>query len=131
MDPFELDRIRANAKLAMEGLTRLGSTNVGLNRDSVAWLEAFLERQRSRGPQHDHGAMPSVMGCFLGEAIVSATGGAWETDEALGLGIKFKNGDWCFPLAKIQKQIENGIASGDSILSFYDVALQIALQDPS
>jgi hypothetical protein len=126
MEPSELDRVRTNAQLAMEALARLGNTNIGLNRESVAWLEGFLERQRARG-LNDYGAMPSVMGCFLGEAIAAATGGVWERDDTLGLGVRFKNGDWCFPLSKVDKQLQNGAEGGDSILSFYDTSLLIAV----
>lgn len=90
----------------------------GLNAESVGWIEGFIERQRERGPP---GNLVSVLGSFIGEAIIAATGGRWDEQDGR-LGVLFPCGDACFPFAKVAKQFDHGL--GDSVLSFYDVAVQ-------
>jgi hypothetical protein len=123
MDQTRLTPIRNNADLVITTLGPESGVRFGLNRESVAWVEGFIEDQR--GGAEAAGLSP-VLACFLGEAIIGAVGGTWADDPAHGLGVRFTNGDWCYPFAKVAKQFENGKAAGDGVLGFYDSCLALA-----
>jgi hypothetical protein len=112
--------------LAIERLGPLSGLNFGLNRESVAWVEGFIERQRER-PDFDPanlGALADVLGSFLGECLVVATDGEWFRAEDIGAwGVRFPNGSAAFPFAKVDKQLREGLVGGESISSFYDTAV--------
>jgi hypothetical protein len=117
-----LAAIRANADLVIGELgAQSGVTPFGLNEDSVRYVEGFIERQRAQGG--DWSGLVNVFGSYFGEAIIAAAGGAWTMSEH-GIGVRFANGDWCFPFAKVAKQFENGVDGGDSVLGFYRVAVE-------
>ena len=120
MDGEALERIRSNASFAIERFSTLVDFEFGYGRESVAWLEGFIDRQRLRGG--DTSKLIGVIGSFLGEAIIASAGGVW-TEAEQAYGVVFSAGDICFPFAKVSKQFENGTEGGDGILSFYDIAV--------
>ncbi len=118
-----LTGIHDDAKLVMEKLTPLRQAPIVLDRDSVVWVEGFIERQRLDF-KDDHEGLVQTLGSFLGESIIAAGGGTWaKTDDDM-IGVKFANGAWCFPFAKVRKQFANGLDGGDSIASFYDISIK-------
>ncbi len=121
MDAELLGRIRANAALAVSEFGPLSGFDFGLDEKSVAWVEGFLERQRAGGVPA--GRFISVLGSFLGEAIIAATGGSWAQDGEGNLGVAFANGDMAYPFAKVVKQLDGGLEGGESILSFYKLSV--------
>ena len=105
-------------------IEKLGSLSnlrpFGLDAVSVAWVEGYIERVRAGLDTGEAtNGLVAVLGSYLGEAIIAASDGAWDFDDQNGLGIRFANGDWCFPFIKVEKQFQNGLEAGDSILSFY------------
>jgi hypothetical protein len=96
-----------------------------VNRSSGS--RASSERQRER-PELDPanlGVLADVLGSFLGECLVVATGGEWFRAEEIGAwGVRFPNGSAAFPLAKVDKQFREGLAGGESISGFYDTAVR-------
>jgi hypothetical protein len=121
--PEQVRMIEANAALAVQELSALSETSFGFDEDSVAWVEGFIERQREQvGPEASSGLV-NVLGSYLGQAIIAATGAAWDTDDSGNLGIAFANGDMAYPFAKVGKQLAHGVEDGDSILSFYNVCV--------
>ncbi|HWA20759.1 MAG TPA: hypothetical protein VG735_00015 [Caulobacterales bacterium] len=120
LSPELLAAIRANAEMAVSELGGTsGMSDFGLNEKSVAWVEGFIERQRGSDP----GALVSVLGSFLGEAIIARAGGAWMQSEQ-GPGVRFANNAMCFPFAKVAKQFADGRNEGESVLGFYRVAVE-------
>lgn len=119
--------IAANVRLAIEKLAGVADVPFGLDRASVAWVAGFIDRQRARDgfdPDRTTGLV-AVLGSHLGEAVVAATGGGWEAADG-AWGVRLGSHGVCFPFAKVAKQLRHGSEAGDSILSFYDVALEIA-----
>ena len=122
--PEQVRMIEANAALAIQELSALSETSFGFDEEFVAWVEGFIERQREQaGPEASSGLV-SVLGSYLGEAIIAATGAAWDSDDSGNLGIAFANGDMAYPFTKVGKQIEQGVEGGESILSFYNVCVE-------
>lgn len=118
---FEI--IRANAELVARELSHASGGKVGFDRDGVAYVEGFLERQRAEFPA-TAAQLVSVLGCFLGEAIIEAVPGAdWAEDENGALIVLFSNGDSAYPFNKVEKQIAAGRDDGESIFSFYAVCV--------
>jgi hypothetical protein len=121
----QLQLIRSNAAFAIENFGALTAFEFGHNRQSVEWVEGFIERQRERGG--DHYKMIGIVGSFLGEAVIAQTGGTWV---AAGdtFGVQFQNGDnvnTCFPFGKVAKQFEIGLDAGESVLAFYDLVVDV------
>lgn len=118
----DTEKLQANAELAIQTLAPLSDVPAfGYNRESVAWVEGYIERQRT---QPDSTAqtidrLAQVLGCFLGECIIRCHGGQWRQDEC-GWGIFFDDSNAAYPLNKVHKQFANGVEGGDSILSFFD-----------
>ena len=118
-----LEQIRANAELVTRELSHERGAEVGFNSDGVAYVEEFIERQRSGFPDTAR-QLVSVLGCYLGEAIIEALPNAdWAEDQDGVLIVLFPNGDSAYPFNKVEKQIAEGRDAGESILSFYNVCL--------
>jgi hypothetical protein len=125
MDEQELRQIEANVRLAIDQLGPLSDVDFGLNQESVEWVEGFIERQRSR-PDFDLeriGGLIGVLGSFLGACIVAATGGSWHRPGDDGWGVLLPDGSTAFPFAKVHKQFRDGVEAGESIVSFYRIAV--------
>ena len=106
--------IRASARILIYQLRPMSSVGFGLNRESPAWLEGYIERLRQAGGlagQAQRNKLASMFGSFVGECIIACYGGTWVQRE----------GSWCvafdkshavFPFLKVAKQIENGVKDG-------------------
>jgi hypothetical protein len=118
--------IEANVRLAVEQFGPLTDFDFGLDRRSVEWVDGFLERQRAR-PGFDPDRAPrlaAVIGSFLGACLVANTDGAWRwSDERGQWCVRFAPGAEAYPFAKVEKQLRNGRDEGDSVVSFYDFAV--------
>jgi hypothetical protein len=119
--------IKKKAALAISNLGPLSDVaQFGLNRESVEWVEGYIERQRAQ-PGYDAkivSGLVNVLGSFLGECVIAATGGSWQWSEEMNApGILFGNNTYVFPFVKVGKLFANGLEGGDSILSFYDIAV--------
>lgn len=125
LDAARLVMIRANTAFAMEEFGKLREEGFGFDTDSVAWVEGFIERQRLRLQGEDPDGLVSVIGSYLGEAIIVAAGGRWVEDDNGGVGVLFDSGDTAYPFAKVAKQFEQGIEQGESIASFYRVSIDV------
>jgi hypothetical protein len=125
----DLQRLQANVQLVIAELGPTSGLDFGLNRESVKWVEGFIEGQRAR-PDFDAASpnrLVSVLGSFLGACIVAATNGNWSHEDGVW-GVRFANGNVAFPFAKVDKQFRNGLGAGDSIVAFYDGAVQYVAQ---
>src|SRR5262245_6153776 len=118
--------IEANVRLAIDELGPLSDVEFGLNPESVEWVEGFIVRQRGRpgfDPEKVSGLV-GVLGSFLGECIVVATGGSWHwTQEHRAWCVRFPNEAMAFPFTKVHKLFREGLEGGESIASFYRVAV--------
>ncbi|HEX2205620.1 MAG TPA: hypothetical protein VHG91_20075 [Longimicrobium sp.] len=92
---------------------------LGRDADAVAWLDAYVERTRTRAldPATVDGQVEGI-GAWLGECVIAAYGGAWAEVNG-GWGVRFDERNAAFPFSKTRKQWENG--AEDSILSFYEM----------
>jgi hypothetical protein len=125
IDAERLEKIRANAAFVIGELGKLSDIEFGLDPASVAWTQGFIERQRVHldGPATD--GIVTVLGSYLGEAIIAAVPGTrWEEDAGGNLGVLFPGGDMAFPFVKVAKQFADGVAAGESILSFYNISVK-------
>jgi hypothetical protein len=127
-----MELIKKNAQLVVDKLGRHSDVNFGLNRESVAWVEGFIERQRAR-PDLDSTAVNNLvntLGSFLGECIIANAGGSWRwSDEHQTWSVAFPDNSHAFPFVKVSKLFANGLEAGESILSFYDITVGYLL-DP-
>jgi len=119
--------LEENVRLAIAQLGPLSGLDFGLDRESLRYVEGFLERQRER-PGFDPdaaGGLIGVVGAFLGACVAEATGGEWHWSEERGAWcVRLPNGALAFPFAKVNKLARQGLAAGESIVSFYDIAVK-------
>jgi hypothetical protein len=119
-----LETIRANAVLVVREMADLSGAAHGFTSEGVAWIAGFIERQRLEITPDTSRGLVNVLGCYLGEAIIAAVPGAdWAEDETGVLGVAFPNGDMAFPFTKVEKQLADGLQSGESVLSFYNMSV--------
>ena len=121
-DMTEEEKLRSNAALAVKTLGPHSDVAAfGFDRESVAWVEGYIERQRIRPDMTDEtkNGLISVLGSFLGECIIHLHGGQWRRDE-IGWGVHFDGGNVAYPFSKVQKLMTNGLEGGGSIVSFLD-----------
>lgn len=116
--------IEHNVQVALAQLGAMSDVvPFGLNRASVAWVDAHIDRDRQLGgPIEPDDVRISVIGSFLGQAIAAATGGRWELHQDRW-GVRLGEYGICFPLTKVAKHYRQGREEGESILSFYDVVV--------
>jgi hypothetical protein len=124
IDEERLEMIRANAVLVVREMADLSGAAHGFTSEGVAWITGFIERQRLAITPDNSRGLVNVLGCYLGEAIIAAVPGAeWAEDPNGALGIVFPNGDMAFPFSKVEKQLADGLESGESVLSFYNISV--------
>ncbi len=126
-DDPRLALIRGNAALVVEELGPIAGIDFGFGAESVAWVDGYIDRQRRRLADAETTAkLVSVLGSYLGEAIIKAAGGAWDVHERDEIGVRFDNGDWCFPFSKVAKQFAGADAKGgESVLAFYNFSVDL------
>jgi hypothetical protein len=95
--------------------------DLSYDRDSVAWIDAYIERNREHFSEEEANKVANNLGAFVGECLRAAHGGTWVLHEQSGeWGVHLGgNLGTAFPAAKIYKQLRNG--PEDSVLSFFEV----------
>ncbi|WP_394488111.1 polymorphic toxin-type HINT domain-containing protein [Roseateles sp. BYS96W] len=96
---------------------RMGQ-ELAYDRDSVAWLDDYIERARLHTPKENWPGAIQLIGSFLGECLVHALGGEWVSDGGSGC-VQTRSG-MTFTHNKVSKQYDGGRESGDTILGFFD-----------
>jgi hypothetical protein len=114
-----IERIQANAEITIRLMRPLSGIDFGYTRESVEWLQGYIERMRQSG-QFDaptaRDRCVSVFGSFLGECLVRCHGGVWKQHEGTWC-VAFGDDNFAFPFQKVWKQMENGL--GDGIGGFF------------
>jgi hypothetical protein len=118
---METASIRKNAQKVIDSfgsLSKLGA-KFGYNRDSVAWIDGFIEQLRGMNLTVDEvESWVQLIGSYLGECVIETYGGVWRKRDG-ALGVFFNESYGAFPFNKVRKQFKNGIDGGDSILAFF------------
>ena len=110
------------AALAVDAVLNVGNLALDYSRASLGKLEEFLDAHRGEGTQ----AAVLIFGCYLGEVFVRAGLGRWRaTDETpmkgmtdVPLLVELAGGDYCNPLGRVRKYIDEG--PGDGLVLFWD-----------
>ena len=117
---IETADIKENAALVIKSCQDLVDFEFGFDERSVAWLADYIEQLKARGFfQKDSEGFASILGCYLGEAIIATYGGYWHGDGKYPLHVVIKGDLKLFPFAKVHKQIAHGVDAGDSIAGLY------------
>ena len=116
--------IANNVELALTKLGPLYGEGFGFDDVCIDWVDGFIERMRKQeNVRRDPGALLSVIGSYLGQAIIVATGGHWAEDEQGALVVEFDNGDTCSPFSNVAKHFELGHEGGEGVAAFYDFSV--------
>lgn len=92
----------------------------GFNTESIEVLDAFINTVRAQSDEDSKNTIISLIGSFLGEALISNFGGNWAYYPEGDMGVNLRDGAiMASPHAKVEKHLYNG--DGDSILFFYKV----------
>jgi hypothetical protein len=108
------EHLQANAEIVISQLGPISNMDFGYNRQSVEWLEGYIERLRQSGQLNSEEArqkLVGVFGSFLGECIARCYGGEWMDDDGMWI-VAFSPGNAVFPFGKTQSQMENGLEDG-------------------
>ncbi len=107
------ESIRKNAELLIEHARTKGELGraFGYTRESVKWVDNFIERQRTHGYDEAVENLIQVIGSYLGESIIHVYGGTWKEWNNI-VGVFFDDGNpnanAVFPFNKVQKQFRDG-----------------------
>jgi hypothetical protein len=119
MEVFLEDKIKANAELVVKQLGPLSGFEFGYNADSVAWVDGFIDSQRSRTdidkPAID--GLVNMLGSFLGESIIQCFGGKWCCVDGQWC-VSFSDKDAAYPFNRVSKQFAYGAEY--SIKTFFE-----------
>jgi hypothetical protein len=108
----QIAQIKASAQETIEKLRKVSKIDFGYNKESVRWLEGYIERLRQNGSFSDSkDQFVGVFGSYLGECIIHCYGGHWENRD-VGFAITFDKQNWVLPFNRISKQWENGLTDG-------------------
>jgi hypothetical protein len=101
----------------------------GYDRESLVWVEGFIEERRVRKDitAHETATLVRLIGSYLGECVIQAYGGVWRERDG-DWGVFFDDSNAAFPFSKVWKQFENGVDGGDSIVGFFDIIPEILLK---
>ena len=108
------EHIRANAEMVVRELRPLSGIDFGYTRESIEWVEGYVERLRNSGELVEvetKDKLISVFGSYLGECIVRQYGGVWTQQEGVWC-VAFSGDNMAFPFAKVAKQFDNGLEDG-------------------
>lgn len=116
--PADDDRalIRENADLFVGTMREELGVELGLDAESVRWLDGYIERNRGALEPAAREKFVSVLGSFLGEAIIAEYGGEWVEQDG-GWAVHVTDNVTAFPFAKVAKHLESG--AGDSVHAFF------------
>ena len=115
-------QVQEVASAAVEAFRRLSARGqaFGYDRDSLSWVEEYLESNRGKFSELEFKSMIQLVGAYLGECVRQKYGGNWNRKDGTW-GIVFDNKTAAFPFAKAQTFMEDGLAAGDSITGFFDI----------
>jgi hypothetical protein len=108
------EQIKANAELVIQELRSTSGMDFGYNKESVEWLEGYIERLRLSGQFQVEETKHKLAGCFgsfLGECIVRCYIGVWTQHDGIWC-VAFNDDNVVFPFGKTLKQMENGLEDG-------------------
>jgi hypothetical protein len=127
------EKIRADAQLVLDRFSSLSEPQkqFGYNQESLKCVEEFIEQQRSTADVTPDtiANLIQILGSYLGECIIHSYGGAWRQQDDQW-GIFFDESNAVFPFNKVSKQFQNGLAGGDSVLSFFELIGPVILKKP-
>lgn len=107
--------IEANARLVIDRFRTMSDLGMrfGYNRESVAWIDGFIERERRRTDitSDSVAKLVQIISSYLGECAIHAHGGEWRENEGTW-GVFFDDKNAVFPFAKVQKQFQAGLSKG-------------------
>lgn len=112
LDSGMISNIKSNASMVMARLGKVAGKELDYSSESVKWVDGFIERNRSG----DTGKLVSVLGSYLGEAIIQNYGGSWVSIKGAP-SVRINEKVVTFPFGKVQKQFLNG--SEDSIYHYF------------
>ncbi len=108
----ESEDIKANAEKLIEKLRPISKINFGYNKESVHWLQGYIERlRRSEKFKESEEQFVSVFGSYLGECIIQRHGGHWENRDGI-FAVAFDDQNYVLPFNRVKKQWQNGLEDG-------------------
>ncbi len=118
-DMTEIEKIQANAELVINMGKDLGA-DLKFDKESVKWIDDFIERHRKAIDQGLTKKFISVFGSFVGECIRHEFGGEWKEVNG-GWGVSVGSSSVVFPGYKISNQFAQGHEGGETIYGLVDL----------
>jgi hypothetical protein len=126
-------QIKKNAQWVIDNFgPESGLPQFGYDAQSVAYLDTFIERQGGsfRSSEQSADRIVSLLGAFLGEAIIARYGGEWH-QRPEGLALSIQSGGQVHilqPFHKVHKRLTGG--PEDSLHFYFSTFLPQVLAQP-
>ena len=115
----DIEKIKAGAAEVVKMLRPVSKIDFGYNKESVRWLEGYIERLRKNGSfEKSKENFVGLFGSYLGECIIQCYGGKWENQNGAYV-VAFDDQNWLLPFGRVRKQWDNGLE--DSIGSLFEM----------
>lgn len=114
-----LNSINAYSARTLVMMEQGGAENFDYSEDSVKFLSSVIDEEGPTYSEKAKSMLPSVWGSYLGDALIKKYSGKW-VQFGNSYGVLIGESKLLFPMAKVEKHIENG--SADSIYALYLVA---------
>ncbi len=112
-----LEALKGDCQDVVTFAARNFGINLSFDDKSIVWLAYFIEDQRRQMDAETRHTYAVKIGIYLGFAIIDRYGGEWVTSEDQHPFVRFSTGALANPLAKADKQFENGEV--DNIYGLY------------
>jgi hypothetical protein len=112
-------RLRAAAEQLVKNFADGDVVHLKFDLDGVRWVDGYINRNRSGFPKGQREGLVAYLAAFVGECIIATFGGEWTLGDHGLYGVSVTKHVWACPLAKIEKQFENG--ASDSVFGFVEM----------
>jgi hypothetical protein len=113
------DQMREAAQEMITLFRERNDVHLAFDLEGVRWIDGYINRVRENFPPEKRSGLVAYLAAFVGECIIKLFGGAWSQDENGMWGVSVTERIWACPLAKIDKQFDNG--PEDSVASFVEL----------
>lgn len=133
-DDPDLDQVVRQVRISADIFAGFVSHNFEVDlmsdADSVRWVSDHIDTVRETIDSYRKKQFISVIGSWLGEAIIASYGGLWLLeDDHLVVEVQGGDGFKAFPFREVSRQFAEGSADGASILRYF--TLIETLRDPT
>ena len=113
----ELAELKQMAQAGLRFGQKRFSSDFGFNEASVKALSQMIDAERSSYSEEFKAKLTVVLGCYLGQALITKNGGEWLVMGDGSFAVALTGGQIIWPISRVNQQLQEG--SDRSIYALY------------